>query len=202
MKKTILTLLLCSTTFFAFAQQGQFWLGGSVQYAYSNANGSKSHSLNIAPSAEFYLADTWSVYGGPVYEYQKEVFSLASIEDQSYQVSTQSSIGGIVFGVIKYFPLNDKLALYARFESGGGWGTASYGTSNYTVSRYNMALTPGINYLLSDNIAACLEFGKGLRLDTSYYTNKNDTGNIHNEFNISADILTPSISLGLMFRLK
>ncbi len=196
MKRIILSTLLALMSTFAFAQKGQIWLGGSAGYNHKSTSIMSSNTLDMNIYPEFYITDTWSVYGGPLFNYEAQNINL-----DIYSIDTKSTSGGLFIGTTKYFPLSEKFALYARFEVDGAWGSGKEGSQEYSLSHYDVMLTPGLNFLLHDKIALFLELGKGLMFESINHKDK-DSGQSSNETNFSAEFLTSGISVGVLFRLK
>lgn len=193
MKKIVLTLALLFCASFAMAQKGSLWLSGSFDYQSANqdlTNGSvKTRDLAFYPHLEYYLSDNWSVYAGVGVDYTR----------QSVLDNYRSTTFGPFIGVIRYFPVTDRFSFYAELGLSGFWGSAKDDLTKYSVSDYQIDLSPGINYAVTDKISLWTAVGL---VGYQTKTNKDKNSGQKDTFNnFHANFLSQGISLGIAFRL-
>jgi hypothetical protein len=202
MKKTMM-IVFCTMFFYnltyAQLEKGKVALGGVVGFSFQSVKQDdvtdKNISFSILPSAEFFLADKFSLgadvgYMGQIYEYpqengtNKEVYSLFLF--QPY--------------VKKYLPLGEHMAFFGKGQLIIGFGSYkdTYNDNSYknSLMQFGFSIIPGISLLLSKK--ALLEASIGsIGFTSQIAKDEDDNKTTTNNFSF---LLNPAVfTLGFMF---
>lgn len=157
-------MLLMSAGAFAQISVGKKFLGGSLQFSYSeSASSSRYREGGISPLLGFSVSDKWAL--GPVLGYSNQ---RSSAESSGFKSTYKSNLGEVgIFGR-RYIPLSGNIYFFAhgqlsygkRVEEGFSNSNGFESTTKANIDMARLAVRPGIAYFPTPKW--CIEgtFGK------------------------------------------
>lgn len=193
-------MLLVGSLSYAQIQKGDVLIGGSVLFSSAEINSEKNNFFNFTPRVGFLLSDRTSL--GPILGYDRSIR-----EQVPTRFTGEFNISIFTFGAFmrNYMPVRENLYFFIQSSVTYGIGNRDYTTTvsneEGDQSRFEIMLSPGFSYFISDRLAV------DVRLLTATY--RDDTfddlfGN-EGEIQLSSFSLTgglSSVGFGLSWFLK
>ena len=198
MKKIIFTVAAIFAFGFANAQdkkeskgtgfsKGNVFLSGVVGITSDTHGDDKSNSFGIEPKAGFFVSNNIAIGARLGY------FSTKA-EDVTGDTQDDGTFTAGVFGRYYFTPASN-FSVYA--DLGFNYVSTDHKLgAGYKTDGFDVALTPGINYFVSDHFAIEANFGR-----LGYATQKDDTTGAESYDNFSLVLDLRSISFGLLYKL-
>lgn len=198
MKKLVLTVAAVFAFGFANAQEkkegsgagfgkGDVFVSGIFTISSEKQGEDKSNSFGIEPKVGFFVTDNIAIGGKLGYMSDKSESAGVDTNDES-----TFTVGA--FGRYYFTPSND-FSVFANLGLDYNSITDNLTDPEFKVNGFDIALSPGFNYFVSDNFALEASFG---RLGYSSTKADVDGAEAANEFGLELDLR--SISFGLNYK--
>ena len=206
---TLIALLALITTLNAQTQKGDLYLGGNFGYFYSSDGNaeSKSNSLIIGPSIDYYVKDNLAC------GFRISYSGYSTTYTQNYsgtEVDLKNSSNLINFSpyIRLHGKLSDKVSCYGEAGLNFGFGKnteESYDIQNNSTLKsktgrmlYGIGISPGIWWNIKPKLALTFQYGS-LYYYSSKYTPENDAEDSYKTSTFNFSLNGNSLGIGLHY---
>jgi outer membrane protein len=165
---------------------GDVFISGAVSISSTSHGDEKENMFEIEPKVGFFVSDNIAVGGkiGYMSEKNEDAGGNTTLDDSTL------SIG--VFGRYYTTPASD-FSFFAQL--GFDYMTTDHGDADYKTNGFDIALSPGISYFVSDNWALEAQFGR-----LGYTTTKDDFDGAESTDTFGLGVDLRSVSIGLIYK--
>jgi outer membrane protein len=190
MKKTILFTLLALSLNNVFSQskegfsKGNSFISGSFNFQSETTGSVKENTIDFSPRFGYFISDNIAL-GGRLSLGQNKTTDSIVIENNSV----------VSVGAFARYYTNPKSRFSVFGHLGFNYNTETEKISKSSVTGFDVALSPGFSYFVSDRFAIEATFGR-----LGFETSKPDVDGAESTKNIDFDINMSSVGFGLIYK--